>query len=53
MAIKKSVRLECKECKHINYLTKKNQKVNPEKLVLSKFCNNCRLATDHTETKKK
>ncbi|MGL4769016.1 MAG: 50S ribosomal protein L33 [Mycoplasmoidaceae bacterium] len=53
MAIKKSIRLECKECKSINYLTEKNKKTHPDKLELKKFCNKCRLQTAHIETKKK
>lgn len=50
---KRQVRLECSECKHINYLTFKNAKNVTEKLSLKKFCNNCRKVTTHTETKKK
>lgn len=53
MAIKNSVRLECKNCKEINYLTRRNKKKNLEKLILNKFCSRCRKSTEHTETKKK
>ncbi len=53
MAVKKCVRLECKECKEINYLTKKNQKAHPDKLELNKYCSRCRKSTSHIETKKK
>ena len=38
MADKKNVRLECTECKHINYLTRRNPKSTPEKLEQNKFC---------------
>lgn len=50
---KRQVRLECAECKNINYLTFKNAKNVTEKLTLNKFCNHCRKVTKHTETKKK
>ncbi len=51
MAIKRAIRLQCTECKEINYLSKKNQKENPDKLELNKFCNRCRKVTNHKETK--
>lgn len=53
MAIKRSIRLECTECKHINYLTFKNAKNNPDKMELRKFCPYCRKVTVHKETKRK
>lgn len=53
MAVKRGIRLECSECKEINYLTKKNSKKNPEKLELNKFCNRCRVVRVHKETKRK
>lgn len=53
MAIKRSVRLECGECKEINYLTFKNSKKHPEKLELNKYCSRCNKPTSHKETKKK
>lgn len=53
MAVKRSIRLECGECKEINYLTFKNSKKHPEKLELNKFCKKCRKTNPHKETKKK
>jgi large subunit ribosomal protein L33 len=53
MAEKRYVRLECTECKSINYLTTRNPKSAPEKLELKKFCNKCRKVTLHKETKAK
>ena len=53
MADKKNVRLECTECKHINYLTRRNPKSTPEKLEQNKFCKFCRKVTVHKETKAK
>lgn len=53
MAIKRGIRLQCTECKNINYLTKKNAKNNPDKMTLNKFCNTCRKSTSHIEIKAK
>lgn len=53
MSVKRSVRLECTNCKNINYLTFKNNKNTPDRLELSKFCSTCRKVQDHKETKKK
>ena len=39
MADKKNVRLECSECKHINYLTRRNPKTTPEKLQQKNIVN--------------
>lgn len=53
MAIKRGIRLQCSDCKEINYLTKKNSKNTPDKLELSKYCNKCRQSTNHIEIKAK
>lgn len=53
MAIKRGIRLQCEECKEINYLTKKNAKNNPEKMELNKYCNKCRSSKLHIEIKSK
>ncbi len=53
MAIKRSVRLQCTECKNINYLTFKNNKNTPDRLELNKYCNTCRKANSHVEIKSK
>ncbi len=53
MATKRGIRLQCTECKEINYLTSKNVKNHPDKIELNKFCNRCRKATPHKEIKGK
>ncbi|MDE6473207.1 MAG: 50S ribosomal protein L33 [Ureaplasma sp.] len=53
MAIKRGIRLQCSDCKNINYLSRKNAKNNPDKLELNKFCNTCRASTNHIEIKSK
>jgi len=44
--------LVCTVCKRRNYMTQRN-KINTEaKLVLKKFCQNCKKKTEHKETDK-
>ena len=55
MAAKSDVRpkitLACNECKHRNYITKKNRRNDPDRLDLKKFCPNCGQHTEHRETR--
>lgn len=53
MAKKKQamVKMQCKECKSINYFTNKTKAVE-EKLELKKHCKPCRKHTAHKEMKK-
>ena len=44
--------LVCSVCKKQNYIIERNKVNTPEKLVLKKFCNKCRKATEHKETSK-
>lgn len=53
MAIKRGIRLQCIDCKEINYLSKKNPKNNPDKLALNKYCSRCRATKTHVEIKAK
>ncbi|MCD6528563.1 50S ribosomal protein L33 [bacterium] len=54
MAAKKKafVKLQCQECKRINYFTHKSKKAVVGKLELKKFCKWCRKHTLHKEVKK-
>jgi len=53
MAKKKTLtKLQCSQCKEINYFTNKTKAVE-EKLELKKFCKRCRKHTVHKELKKK
>lgn len=45
--------LECTECHHVNYHSRKNVKVIKERLQLKKFCSWCRKHILHKETKVK
>lgn len=49
---KKLVKLQCKECKNINYYKYKNPRSVERKLEFKKFCNKCRKTTVHKEGKK-
>jgi len=53
MAKKKKplIKLQCQECKRINYFTNKSRGLE-EKLELKKFCKFCRKHTIHKEMKK-
>ncbi|MBU0637201.1 MAG: 50S ribosomal protein L33 [Patescibacteria group bacterium] len=45
------IKLECKECKRINYYSKKNKKILKDRLEMKKFCKHCNGHTLHKETK--
>lgn len=46
------ITLVCSECKNENYITRKNKKVHPDRLELSKYCPKCNKSTKHKEKKK-
>jgi len=54
MATKKKpfTKLQCQECKRINYFTRKSKEAMEKKLELKKFCKWCRKHTAHKEIKK-
>ncbi|MCX6797987.1 MAG: 50S ribosomal protein L33, partial [Candidatus Falkowbacteria bacterium] len=45
------IKLECTECKTINYFSKKNKKILKERLEMKKYCPVCKTHTLHKETK--
>ena len=45
------ITLACTECKQLNYHTTKNQKNNPDRLEMKKYCRFCKKHTVHRETK--
>jgi len=45
------IKMECTECKRINYYSRKNKKNIKERLELNKFCPSCTKHTPHKETK--
>ncbi|MFH0988294.1 MAG: 50S ribosomal protein L33 [Parcubacteria group bacterium] len=45
------IKLECKECRHVNYFSKRNKKTLKQKLDLKKYCRHCRKHTPHKEAK--
>ena len=53
MATKKPfIKLQCQECKKINYFTNKSKGIAEKKLELKKFCKWCRKHTLHKEAKR-
>jgi large subunit ribosomal protein L33 len=49
--IRPKITLACQECKHRNYITRKNRRNDPDRMELKKFCPNCRHHTAHRETR--
>jgi large subunit ribosomal protein L33 len=49
--IRPKITLACEECKHRNYITKKNRRNDPDRLVIKKFCPNCNKHRAHRETR--
>ena len=45
------IKMECSECRSINYHSSRNKKKVKIKLELSKFCKKCKKHTPHKETK--
>jgi large subunit ribosomal protein L33 len=45
-------KMQCSECKDINYYTHKNNKANKTKLELKKYCPRCQKHTTHKQMKK-
>jgi len=45
------IKLECTECKRINYFSRKNKKILKERLEMNKYCKFCKKHTPHKETK--
>ncbi|MFA6416315.1 MAG: 50S ribosomal protein L33 [Candidatus Paceibacterota bacterium] len=46
------IKLACKECKRINYWSRKNRKTVERKIELKKYCKWCKKQTKHGEVKK-
>src|SRR5271165_3145929 len=49
--VRPKITLACQECKHRNYITRKNRRNDPDRLELKKFCPNCRCHRPHRETR--
>ena len=45
------IKMECTECKKVNYHSSKNKKTIKARLELMKFCKSCRARKAHKETK--
>jgi large subunit ribosomal protein L33 len=49
--VRPKITLACAECKHRNYITKKNRRNDPDRLEMKKFCPNCGKHQVHRETR--
>jgi large subunit ribosomal protein L33 len=47
------IKLQCQDCKQVNYHSTKNKKTIKEKIELKKHCAFCKKHTNHRELKKK
>ena len=45
------IKMECTECKRVNYFSHKNKKILKERLQMKKYCKFCKMHTLHKETK--
>jgi len=45
------IKMECGDCRRVNYFSRKNKKILKERLLLKKFCKHCGKHTSHKETK--
>jgi len=49
--VRPKISLACQECKHRNYITRKNRRNDPDRMDLKKYCPNCRKHQPHRETR--
>ena len=49
---RKLIKLQCKDCKSINYYKYKNPVSVEKKIELKKFCKKCKKHTAHKESRK-
>ncbi|PIT87184.1 MAG: 50S ribosomal protein L33 [Candidatus Magasanikbacteria bacterium CG10_big_fil_rev_8_21_14_0_10_40_10] len=45
------MKMQCADCKRVNYYTRKNKKTLKNRLELKKYCKFCKKQTLHKETK--
>jgi len=45
------ITLACSDCRERNYTTVKNQRSDPQRLELSKYCPRCRQHKSHREVR--
>jgi large subunit ribosomal protein L33 len=49
--VRPKITLACEQCKHRNYITRKNRRNDPDRLEIKKFCPNCGVHRSHKETR--
>ena len=47
--VRPKITMACAECKHRNYITKKNRRNNPDRLGQQKVCPPCGKHPEHRE----
>ncbi|MDY6429878.1 MAG: 50S ribosomal protein L33 [Bacilli bacterium] len=48
---REQVILKCSVCGEENYLSTRNKRTHPDKMLINKFCPKCRKQTQHKEKK--
>ncbi|PIZ92634.1 MAG: 50S ribosomal protein L33 [Candidatus Magasanikbacteria bacterium CG_4_9_14_0_2_um_filter_41_10] len=51
MAQKQMIKLQCEQCKQVNYFSRKNKQKLKDRLELMKLCSTCGTHILHKETK--
>jgi len=49
--VRDQIIFKCSECSMENYISTRNKKKKPEKMVVQKFCPKCNKKTAHKEKK--
>ncbi|MGZ5406684.1 MAG: 50S ribosomal protein L33 [Aeromicrobium sp.] len=49
--VRPKITLACTECKERNYITKKNRRIDPDRLDIKKYCPRCKTHQTHRETR--
>ncbi len=49
--VRTKITLACQECKHRNYITRKNRRNDPGRVELKRYCPNCRKHQPHRGTR--
>ena len=49
--VRPKITMACADCKHRNYITRKNRRNDPDRLELKKYCPRERRHTLHRETR--
>ncbi len=49
--MREKIDMSCTICKNKNYITMKNKKNDPDRIVMKKYCRTCKKHTEHKEAR--